>query len=108
MGVLEGMVATEDRQGRGGEYVSNGGISLEMTEMMAQDPLELDTDGMVGKDKGYPITVVEGKRGSEGRSVGDVSDLVEGPVDNGAGESLDEEEGGHFGSSLVDIVGTNV
>eukprot|EP00061_Rhincodon_typus_P006351 g26910.t1 len=69
----------------------------------SDDLLDMDAGGMVGEDMGNPVTVAGGKRGDEGRNVGDGSDLVEGPVDNGAGESLVEEEGGHFRGSLVKV-----
>eukprot|EP00061_Rhincodon_typus_P003145 g19399.t1 len=71
--------------------------------MVPDDPLDVDAGGMVGEDKGNPITVAEGKRSGEGGSAEDGSDLVEGPVDNGVGESSVEKEGGHFGGSLVEI-----
>eukprot|EP00061_Rhincodon_typus_P005128 g24258.t1 len=71
--------------------------------MVADDLLDVDGGGIVGKDKGNPITVARGKRGGEGGSMGDVSDLVEGPVDNGAGESLVEEDGGHSKGPLVEV-----
>eukprot|EP00061_Rhincodon_typus_P004502 g22753.t1 len=71
--------------------------------MAVSDPLDVDASGMLGKDKGDSITIAGGKRGGEGQSVGDGSDLVEGPVDNAAGESSVEEEGGHFVGSLVEI-----
>eukprot|EP00061_Rhincodon_typus_P006987 g28205.t1 len=109
-GVLEGMVPAEGGQGRGGEYVSGGGILLEMAEMVSDGLLNMDTGGMVGKDKGNPNAVVGGKRRGEGGNVGDGLDLIEGPVDNGAGESLVEEEGGHFADTLVKVglMGTDV
>eukprot|EP00061_Rhincodon_typus_P015345 g42961.t1 len=101
--VPEGLFSVEGGQGRGGEYVSGGGISLEVAKMTSDDLLDVDAGGMVVKDKGNPITIVGGKRGGEGGSAGDGSDLVEGPVNNGAGESLVEEEDGHFGGSLVEV-----
>eukprot|EP00061_Rhincodon_typus_P011242 g36121.t1 len=72
--------------------------------MLSNDLLDVDADGMVGEGKGNPIAVAGRKRSGEGRSAGDGSDLVEGPVNNGAGESLVEEEGGHFGGFLVEEV----
>eukprot|EP00061_Rhincodon_typus_P017515 g46234.t1 len=50
-------------QGTGEEYVSGGGISLEVVERVSDDLLDVDAGGMVSKDKGNPISVVEGKRG---------------------------------------------
>eukprot|EP00061_Rhincodon_typus_P007886 g30015.t1 len=94
------MNPTEGGQGRGGEYVSGGGILLEVAEVASNDLLYVDAGGMVGEDKGNPVAVVGGKRSGEGRSAGDGTDLVEGLVDNGAGESSVEEEGGHFGGFL--------
>eukprot|EP00061_Rhincodon_typus_P007806 g29865.t1 len=82
-GVLEGTVPAEGGQRRGGEYVSGDGISLEVAEMASDDLLDVNAGGMVGKDKGNPIAVAGGK------SAGDGSDPVEGPVNNGAGESSD-------------------
>eukprot|EP00061_Rhincodon_typus_P000075 g10368.t1 len=79
---------------RGGEYVSGSGISLEVAEMASSHLLDVDAGGMVGKDMGNPIAVAEGKRRDDGGTAGDRSDLDEGPVDNGAGESSVEEEGG--------------
>eukprot|EP00061_Rhincodon_typus_P011772 g37041.t1 len=78
--------------------------------MVADDLLDVDAGGMFGRDKGNPIAAAGGKRRGEGRSVGDVSDPIEGPADNGAGELLLEEEGGHFGGSLVEVglIGTYV
>eukprot|EP00061_Rhincodon_typus_P002014 g16378.t1 len=70
--------------------------------MVSRDLLDVDAGGMVGKDKGNPITVAGRKRRGEGGSVGDGSDLVEGPVNNGAGVSSVEEEGEHFRGSLVE------
>eukprot|EP00061_Rhincodon_typus_P001718 g15553.t1 len=78
-GVPEVTVPTKDGQRRRGEYVSDGGISLKVIEMVSDDLLDVDAGGMVGKDKGNPIAVAEGKRRDEGGSVGDGSDLVEGP-----------------------------
>eukprot|EP00061_Rhincodon_typus_P002149 g16746.t1 len=100
-GVPEGTIPVEGGKGRGGEYVSGGGISLEVAEMASDDLLDADASGILGKDKGNPIAVAGRKRGGEGESAGDGSDLVEGTVDNGVGESSVEEEGGHFGDSLV-------
>eukprot|EP00061_Rhincodon_typus_P016761 g45142.t1 len=97
------MVPAEGRLGRGGEYVSGGGILLEVMEMAADDLLDVDAGGMIGKDKGNSATVAGGKRGGEGGSAGDGSDPVEGRVDKGAGESSVEEEGGHFRGSLVEV-----
>eukprot|EP00061_Rhincodon_typus_P009735 g33460.t1 len=97
------MAPVESRQGRGGEYVSDGGISLKVAEMTTDGLLDVDAGGMVGKDKGIPIAVAEGERGCEGQSAGDGSDLVEGPVDSGAGESPIEEEGGYFGGFVVKV-----
>eukprot|EP00061_Rhincodon_typus_P006836 g27883.t1 len=62
----------------------------------------LDTGEGQGKDKGNPIALAEGKTRSEGRSAEDGLDPVDGSGNNGAGESSDEEEGGHFGGSLVE------
>eukprot|EP00061_Rhincodon_typus_P013139 g39321.t1 len=78
--------------------------------MAADDLLDVDAGGIVGKDKGNHIAVAGGKRGGEGRSAGNGSDLIEGPADNGAGESLIEEEGEHFGSFLIKVglIGTYV
>eukprot|EP00061_Rhincodon_typus_P004948 g23791.t1 len=58
---------------------------------------------MVGKDKGTPIAVAGRKRRGEGGSTGDGSDLVDGPVDNGAGVSSVEEE--LFLRYIDDIIG---
>eukprot|EP00061_Rhincodon_typus_P003211 g19545.t1 len=80
----------------GGEYVSGDEVPLEVAEIEANDPLDVDAGGMVGEDKGDCY-------GGDGGSAGDGSDLVEGSVDNGAGESSVEEEGGHFGGSLVKV-----
>eukprot|EP00061_Rhincodon_typus_P013279 g39556.t1 len=80
-GVPEVTVPAEGRQGMGGEYVSGGGILLGLVEMAANDSLDVDAGGMVGEDKGNPITVVGWRRGCEGRSAGDGSDPAEGPVD---------------------------
>eukprot|EP00061_Rhincodon_typus_P001574 g15172.t1 len=91
--VPEGTVPVEGGQGRGGEYVSGGGNLLEVVEMTSDDLPDVDAGGMVEEDKGNPIAVVGGKRRGEGGSVGNESDLVEGPVDNRAGESSVEEEG---------------
>eukprot|EP00061_Rhincodon_typus_P006261 g26716.t1 len=76
--------------------MSGGGISLKVAEMASDDLLDVDTGGIIGKDKGNPIAVVKGKKRGEGRSAGDRSD----PVDNGVGESSVEEDGGHFGGPL--------
>eukprot|EP00061_Rhincodon_typus_P010498 g34839.t1 len=97
------MVPVEGGQGRGGECVSDSGISLEVVEMAANDPLDVDAGGMVGKDKGNPISVAGGKREGEGQSARDVSDRVGGPVNNAVGEFSDEVEGGHFRGCLVKI-----
>eukprot|EP00061_Rhincodon_typus_P004348 g22365.t1 len=56
---------------------------------MASDDLDVDAGGMVGKEKRNPIAVTGRKRRGEGRSA-DGSDLVDGPVDNGAEDSLVE------------------
>eukprot|EP00061_Rhincodon_typus_P003717 g20791.t1 len=77
---------------KGGE----GEYGLVVAEIASDDLLDVDAGGMVGKNKGNPITVAGRKRGNEDRSAGDGSDLVESSVDNGAGESLVKEEGGHF------------
>eukprot|EP00061_Rhincodon_typus_P018195 g47266.t1 len=61
----------------------------------------MDGSGMVGEHNGDPIAVAVGKTGGKGQTAGDGLDLVQGPADNGAGESL-VEEGGHFGGSLVE------
>eukprot|EP00061_Rhincodon_typus_P004862 g23616.t1 len=45
-GVPEGMVPMEGGQGRGAEYVSGGGISLEVVEMASDDLQDVDTGGM--------------------------------------------------------------
>eukprot|EP00061_Rhincodon_typus_P004188 g21956.t1 len=107
-GVLEKRVPAEGGQGRGGErrggeYVSGGGISLQVAEMTSDVLLDANAGGMVGKDKGNPIADAGGKRGGESKSARDGSDPVEGPVDNGAGESLVEKEVGHFRGSLVEV-----
>eukprot|EP00061_Rhincodon_typus_P008191 g30597.t1 len=94
------MVPAEGRQEREGEYLSIGSISLEVVEMTANDLLDVDPGGMVGKDKGNPVAVAGRKRGDEGRSAGGGSDLAEDSFNNGARESSVEEEGGHFGCSL--------
>eukprot|EP00061_Rhincodon_typus_P001097 g13698.t1 len=101
--VPEGTVFVEGGRGRGGEYVFVGGILLEVAEMASGDLLDVDPGGMVGEDKGNPIAVAGGKRWGEDGSAGDGLDLVEGPVDDRAGESSVEEEGGHFGGSLVEV-----
>eukprot|EP00061_Rhincodon_typus_P011428 g36423.t1 len=102
------MVPAEGGQGRGGKDVSDGGILLEVAEIVADDLLDVDAGGMLGKDKGNPFAVVGGTRKGEGGSAGYGSDPVEGPVNNGAGKSLVDEEGGQFGGSLVEvgIIGT--
>eukprot|EP00061_Rhincodon_typus_P008416 g31003.t1 len=71
--------------------------------MASDDLLDVDAGGMVGEDKRNPIAVAGGKRRGEGGSAGEGSDLVGDPVDNGAGESSVEEEGGHFGGPLVEV-----
>eukprot|EP00061_Rhincodon_typus_P014121 g40947.t1 len=73
--------------------------------MAANDPLDVDAGRTVGEDKGDPITLAGGKREDEGQSAGDGLD----PVNNGAGESWVEEEGGYFRGCLVevDIIGTD-
>eukprot|EP00061_Rhincodon_typus_P000950 g13261.t1 len=53
------MVPAEGRQGRGGEYVSDGGILLEVAEM-ASDLLDVDTGGMV---RGTLSLLREGREG---------------------------------------------
>eukprot|EP00061_Rhincodon_typus_P014182 g41051.t1 len=40
--VTEGRVPVEGGQGRGGEYVSGGGISLEMMKMASDNLLDVD------------------------------------------------------------------
>eukprot|EP00061_Rhincodon_typus_P000908 g13148.t1 len=60
-GVLEGMVPAEDGQERAEDNVSGGGISLEVAKMASDDLLDVDAGGMVDKDKGNPIAVVEGR-----------------------------------------------
>eukprot|EP00061_Rhincodon_typus_P005334 g24713.t1 len=95
-GVPEGTVPEEGGQGRGGEYATAGGISLEVAEMVDDDLLDMDAGGMVGKDKGNPIPVAGGKRGGEGGSAGNGLDPVEGPIDNGAGESSIEFQNFQF------------
>eukprot|EP00061_Rhincodon_typus_P003649 g20613.t1 len=60
--VLEGTVPVEGVQGKGGEYVSGGDISLEVAEMVSDD-LDVDAGGMVGKDKENPFTFAVEKRG---------------------------------------------
>eukprot|EP00061_Rhincodon_typus_P003918 g21294.t1 len=60
-GVPEGTASSDGRKGRGGEYVPGGGISLEVAEMTSVDLLDVDAGGMVGKDKGNPIAVGEGR-----------------------------------------------
>eukprot|EP00061_Rhincodon_typus_P000766 g12682.t1 len=71
--------------------------------MASDDLLDVDAGGMVGYDKGNPIAAAGGKRRGEGGNARDGLDPVEGPVDNGAGKSSVEEEGGHFGGSLVEV-----
>eukprot|EP00061_Rhincodon_typus_P019051 g48490.t1 len=71
--------------------------------MTADDFLDVDTGGMVGKDKGNPIAVEGRNRGGQGGCAGDGSDPVECCVDNAVGESSVEEDGGHFGRSLVEL-----
>eukprot|EP00061_Rhincodon_typus_P008253 g30703.t1 len=77
-----------NREGRGGECVSSGGILLEVVEMASHDLLDVDAGGMVRKDKGNPIAVAGRKRRGESGSAGDGLDLVDSPVDDGAGKSL--------------------
>eukprot|EP00061_Rhincodon_typus_P009054 g32229.t1 len=71
---------------KGGKGNASGGgsISLEVTEMASDDLLDVDA--------------------------GNESDPVESPVDNAAGGSSVEEEGGHCRSSLVKVglIGTYV
>eukprot|EP00061_Rhincodon_typus_P005345 g24737.t1 len=88
------MLPLERKSGRGGDYVSGGGISLEMAEVVSDDLLDVDAGRMVDKDRGNPITVAGGRRGVEGGSAEGSSDKVEGAGDNGVGESSAEEEGG--------------
>eukprot|EP00061_Rhincodon_typus_P003456 g20125.t1 len=101
-GVPDETVPVESGQGRGGEYVSRGGISLEVVEMATDDLLDVDAVAMIGEYKANPIAVAGGKRRGKGGSTKDGSDPVDGPVNNGAGEYLIEEEGGYFGGSLVE------
>eukprot|EP00061_Rhincodon_typus_P007589 g29432.t1 len=54
--------------------MSGGGTSQEVAEMASDDLLDVDADGMVGKNKGNPIAVAGEKRGGKD---GDGSDLVE-------------------------------
>eukprot|EP00061_Rhincodon_typus_P017929 g46865.t1 len=96
----EGMVLVDGRQVMGGEYVSGGGIRLEVAQMVANDPLDVDAGRMVGKDKVDLIADMGRKRGAEGRSAGDGLDLAKSPVNYNAGKSLVEEESG---GSLVKI-----
>eukprot|EP00061_Rhincodon_typus_P002719 g18292.t1 len=63
--------------------------------MAANDLLDVDASGTVGKAKRNPIT-------GEDASVEEGSDPVAGLVDNGAEESSVEEEAGHFGRPLVE------
>eukprot|EP00061_Rhincodon_typus_P005665 g25467.t1 len=67
--------------------------------MVSDDLRDVDAGGMVGEDKGKPIADAGGKRRGEGRSAGDGSDRIEGPVDNGAGESSVEKECGRVPST---------
>eukprot|EP00061_Rhincodon_typus_P011012 g35708.t1 len=92
----------------GGEYVSGGGILLEVAELASYDPLDVDAGGMVAKNKGNPIAGAGGNRKGEGGSLGDGSNPVEGPVNNGDEESLVEDGGEHLGGSLVKggLIGT--
>eukprot|EP00061_Rhincodon_typus_P000572 g12092.t1 len=78
--------------------------------MASDDLLDVDTCGMVGKDKGNPIAVAGGKRGGEGGRAEDGLDPVEGLVHSGAGKSSVYEGGGHFGGSFdeVDLIRTYV
>eukprot|EP00061_Rhincodon_typus_P009542 g33127.t1 len=76
--------------------------------MAANVPTDVDVGGMVGEDKVDPITAVGGKTGSEGRSAGDGSDLVEGPVNYSAGEpSVEEERDISEATSEVGIIRTD-
>eukprot|EP00061_Rhincodon_typus_P017740 g46578.t1 len=59
--------------------------------------------GWLSEDEGAPITAVGGKKGVQGKNVGDVLDPAKGPVNHGGGESLVEEEGGYFGGSFVEV-----
>eukprot|EP00061_Rhincodon_typus_P000906 g13142.t1 len=65
--------------------------------------MNVDAGEMVGEDKENPIVVAGGKRRGEGGSVGDGSDLNDGPVNYRAGESSAKEKGGHFGGSRVEV-----
>eukprot|EP00061_Rhincodon_typus_P003599 g20486.t1 len=79
-GIPEGMVPAVGGQRREREYVSGGGILLEVAEMLANDLPDVDAGGKAGKDKWNSIAAVEWKRGGEGGSTGDGSDLVDSPV----------------------------
>eukprot|EP00061_Rhincodon_typus_P001798 g15811.t1 len=96
------MVLVDGEQGRGRECVSGVGISLKVAEMASDDLLDVDAGVMVGEDEGNPIAFTGGRRTGESGSVGDGSDPFEGPINNGAGKSSVEEEGGHFRGSLVE------
>eukprot|EP00061_Rhincodon_typus_P005213 g24466.t1 len=52
-GIPEGTAPAEGGQGKEGEYVFGGGISLEVVEMVSDDLLDLDAGGMV---EGYDCT----------------------------------------------------
>eukprot|EP00061_Rhincodon_typus_P007546 g29345.t1 len=52
-GVPEGSVPAEGKRGLRGEYVSGGGILLEVVEMVADELLDVDVGGMVVGDTGY-------------------------------------------------------
>eukprot|EP00061_Rhincodon_typus_P014251 g41163.t1 len=92
---------------KGGEYLSGGGILLEVAEMAADDPMDVDAVGWKD-DKGDPNAVVREER-SEGQSSGDASDSSKSPVNYGAGESLVKKESGYFRHFFVKagIIRTN-
>eukprot|EP00061_Rhincodon_typus_P006915 g28040.t1 len=54
---VEGMIPANSRQGESGEEVFGGGIPLELSEMVEDDPLNAEVGGMKSEDKRSLITL---------------------------------------------------
>eukprot|EP00061_Rhincodon_typus_P014600 g41715.t1 len=85
----------------GGVGAFDGGILLEVVEVVVDDPFNADTSGMVNVDKGNPIIVL-GKSGrGKGRSEGHALYTTEGFTTKNGWEFSIEEKGSHVRCSSV-------
>lgn len=67
---------------------ADGGMFLNMTEIMEENTWNVETGGMAGEAKRNPITDLTGRAGCRNRRAGNRGDVIARPVSHGRWKAI--------------------